>query len=114
MCIRDRWWGLGATLYDPEDEDWNDEGITVYTTYRLMSEIMGEDYARENYTDKWKAVMKDQHASFYQRHPEYLDRLPKRYSNEILASRSSSNWYDGNALMIYRAAEKTDVYKRQP
>lgn len=106
-----QWWGLGATLYDPEDEDWNDEGITVYTTYRLMSEIMGEDYARENYTNKWKAVMKDQHASFYQRHPEYLDRLPKRYSNEILASRSSSNWYDGNALMIYRAAEKTGPQK---
>lgn len=39
-----QWWGLGAALYDSEDEDWNDEGITVYTTYRLWSEIMGEDY----------------------------------------------------------------------
>lgn len=101
-----QWWGLGATLFDPQDQYWNDEGITVYTTYRLMNEVMGHEYAQKNYVDKWIAAMKEQQSSFYQRHPEYLDRLPDRYLNEILASRSSANWYDGNALMIYRAAEK--------
>ena len=31
-----QWWGLGAQLMDPEDPYWTDEGITTYTTYRLM------------------------------------------------------------------------------
>lgn len=101
-----QWWGLGATLFDPEDMDWNDEGVTVYTTYRLMGEIMGEAYAREHYADKWIDTMKDLNASFYQRNPEYLDRFPKRYINEVLSLRSGASWYDGNALMIYRAAQK--------
>lgn len=101
-----QWWGLGATLYDPEDEDWSDEGITVYTTYRLMAERMGEEYARENYVNQWMDTMADQQASFYRRHPEYLDRLPERYANEIRASHSGANGYDGNALLIYRAAQK--------
>lgn len=106
-----QWWGLGATLFDPEDEYWNDEGITVYTTYRLMSEVMGQDYAQKNYADKWTASMENQYASFYQRHPEYLDRLPKRYFNEVQAANNGANWYDGNALMIYRAAEKVGFEK---
>lgn len=101
-----QWWGLGASLRDPEDEDWNDEGITVYTTYRLIREIMGEAYARENYVDKWQATMADQASSFYLRHPEYLDRLPERYANDIRSSLNAANWYDGNALLIYRAAQK--------
>ena len=37
--------------------------------------------------------------------------LAEDTSNEILASRSSANWYDGNALMIYRAAEKAGPQK---
>lgn len=101
-----QWWGLGATLYDPEDDLWNDEGVTVYTTYRLMNRIMGSDYAREHYVDKWMDTVSEQQASFYDRHPEYLDRLPERYAGEIRAARSAAGWYDGNALMIYRAAQK--------
>ncbi|WP_125140323.1 M1 family aminopeptidase [Clostridium transplantifaecale] len=101
-----QWWGLGATLYDPEDNLWNDEGITVYTTYRLMNQIMGSGYAKENYVDKWIDTVSDQQASFYDRHPEYLNRLPERYAGEISAARSAAGWYDGNALMIYRASQK--------
>ena len=101
-----QWWGLGATLMDMEDEDWNDEGITVYTTYRFMCEVMGEAYARENYVEKWENTMADLAASYYQRHPEYVDKLPEKYQNGVRAAASSSNWYDGNALLIYRAAER--------
>lgn len=101
-----QWWGLGASLSDPGDPLWSDEGITTYTTYRLMSEVMGEAYAKANYVDKWEGTMRDQQASFYQRHPEYLDRLPLRYANTVMEMLNAANWYDGNALLIYRAAQK--------
>ncbi|MEM1485616.1 M1 family aminopeptidase [Oscillospiraceae bacterium PP1C4] len=100
-----QWWGLGATLMDVEDSAWSDEGITVYTTYRLMRQIKGEDYAQKNYVEKWESTMENLAASFYRRHPEYIDRLPERYQNDILSNESGANWYDGNALMIYRAAQ---------
>lgn len=100
-----QWWGLSAELMDMEDSAWNDEGITVYTTYRLMCRIKGEDYARKNYVEKWESTMDNLHASFYQRHPESVDRLPERYQADIRAAADGANWYDGNALMIYRAAQ---------
>ncbi|WP_312939540.1 hypothetical protein [Oscillibacter sp.] len=100
-----QWWGLSAQLMDMEDSAWNSEGITVYTTYRLMCRIKGEEYARENYVDKWKSTMNNLHASFYQRNPAYVDRLPERYQADIRATADGANWYDGNALMICRAAQ---------
>lgn len=100
-----QWWGLGATLMDMADDAWNDEGITVYTTYRFMREVMGEAYAHRNYVEKWERTMDNLAASYYQRHPEYLDRLPEKYQNDVHSAESGANWYDGNALMIYRAAQ---------
>lgn len=49
--------------------------------------------------------MDNLHASFYQRHPEFVDRLPDRYQADVRAAADGANWYDGNALMIYRAAQ---------
>lgn len=101
-----QWWGLSAMFSDDEDEHWTDEGITTYTTYRLMAKIMGEEYAQKNYIEKWEATMADQSASFYRRNPQYLSRLPERYLGDINSSYSSTNMYDGTALMIYRAEQK--------
>lgn len=100
-----QWWGLSATLMDMDDNSWGDEGITVYTTYRLMCEIMGQEYAQKIYVDNWKNTMNNLHASFYQRYPEFIKQLPERYQAEIQAASDGANWYDGNALMIYRAAQ---------
>ena len=101
-----QWWGLGATLADPDDPDWSDEGITVYTTYRLMRKLMGQEYAQTHYVDQWQRAMQNQRDNFYLRNPEYLRLLPERYQNDIQASVNASNWYDGNALMIYTAAQR--------
>ena len=40
-----QWWGLGVSLADMEDANWTDEGMTTYSTYRLMAELKGEEYA---------------------------------------------------------------------
>ena len=45
-----QWWGLG-NMFDTADETspWSSEGLTVYTTYRIVKELYGEDYAQKYY-----------------------------------------------------------------
>ena len=99
-----QWWGLGVMLEDPEDPYWSSEGITVYTTYRLMKELKGEDYAQENYVDRWEAAVAESQNNFYVRHPEYLDILPEAYAVELAQEARGVMAYQGYALMFHRAA----------
>ena len=101
-----QWWGLGVSLADMEDANWTDEGMTTYSTYRLMAELKGEEYARANYVEKWERTTSQNAQSFYMRHPEYLAILPEAYAAEVKAAADSVNWYDGTALMSYRAEQK--------
>ena len=61
-----QWWGL-ANMFDNSDEtsSWSAEGLTVYTTYRIVKELYGEDYARENYVQKWQIEAEDYYLNFY-------------------------------------------------
>ena len=50
-----QWWGLG-NMFDVADETspWSAEGLTVYTTYRIVKELYGTDYAQKYYVDQWQ------------------------------------------------------------
>lgn len=100
-----QWWGLGVMLEDPEDPNWGSEGITVYTTYRLMKTLRGEVYAQTHYVDEWEAIVADNQNNFYVRHPEYLDLLPEEYAAALKAETQGVMWYQGYALMFHRAAQ---------
>ncbi len=100
-----QWWGLGVMLTDLEDPYWTSEGLTTYSTYRLMEERYGEDYARTHYLEPWEAAVEDSRNNFYVRHPEYLDRLPERYRGDIQSTIQGVNQYSGTALMIKRAED---------
>lgn len=99
-----QWWGNSAYCMDMENLNWTNEGVTVYTTYRLMKEKHGEDYAKKNYVDVWKALWKDQNSNFYVRNPEYLNILPEKYISRLQTQISSINTYSNMALKIYKAA----------
>lgn len=73
------WWGLGA-MFDVSQPDsaWSAEGLTVYTTYRIIKELYGEAYAKENYIDQWKTAVDDYYHNFYIRNPQYLEALPRK------------------------------------
>ena len=68
-----QWWGLG-NMFDVADETspWSSEGLTVYTTYRIVKELYGEDYAQKHYVDQWQQEVDDYFLNFYIRRPEYL------------------------------------------
>ena len=61
-----QWWGLG-NMFDTVDSTspWSAEGLTVYTTYRIVKELYGEAYAQKHYVDQWQQTVDDHYLNFY-------------------------------------------------
>ena len=101
-----QWWGLG-NMFDTVDSTspWSAEGLTVYTTYRIVKELYGEDYAREHYVDQWQQAVDDYYLNFYVRHPEYLEMLPENEQLAISNSLSRVRQYNEMPLKILKAEQ---------
>lgn len=99
-----QWWG-GLGLPCADEELWSSEGLTVYSTYRLVKEKYGELYAQQYYVDAWKEAVDEQNRSFYNRHPEYLGLLPELYQAQIRSANKVINQYQRMPLMILKAEE---------
>ena len=99
-----QWWGLG-NMFDPSDETdgWSAEGLTVYTTYRIVQELYGREYALEHYVKKWQEAVDDYEKNFYVRHPEYLEMLPAEKRLEITNRLSYVRKYCEMPLKILKA-----------
>lgn len=101
-----QWWGLGNMFSDvSSDESWSSEGLTVYTTYRLMKELYGTDYAKEHYIAVWKQEVADYYQNFYVRHPEYCNLLPKNYRDLLNSNFYRVRRYCEMPLKILKAEE---------
>ena len=101
-----QWWGL-ANMFDStnETDPWSAEGLTVYTTYRIVKELYGEDYAKQYYIDQWQKEVDDYYLNFYVRNPEYLERLPEEKRLEVLGSLTHVRQYCEMPLKILKAEE---------
>lgn len=101
-----QWWGL-ANMFDPSMETgpWSAEGLTVYTTYRIVKELYGEDYARQHYVEQWQREVDDYYLNFYVRHPEYLDMLPEEKQLEVLGSLTHVRQYCEMPLKLLKAEQ---------
>ncbi|RAZ95215.1 hypothetical protein DK853_31130, partial [Klebsiella oxytoca] len=53
-----QWWGLG-NMFDPMDESgiWSAEGLTCYTTYRIVKALYGEREAQASFVDAWQEAV---------------------------------------------------------
>ena len=104
-----QWWGLSNMFEETRDSDsdglWSAEGLTVYTTYRLMKHLHGEDYAVANYVDVWRREVSNYYDNFYVRHPEYFDALPEKYRADIMNSYAGMRQYCEMPLMLLKAEE---------
>ena len=101
-----QWWGLG-NMFDTVDSTspWSAEGLTVYTTYRIVKELYGEDYAQEHYVGQWQQAVDDYYLNFYVRHPEYLEMLPENEQLAISNSLSRVRQYSEMPLKILKAEQ---------
>ena len=101
-----QWWGLG-NMFDAAApaSPWSAEGLTVYTTYRIVKELYGEDHAQTHYVDQWKREVEDYYLDFYVRHPEYLSRLPQEEQLAIRNSLTSMRQYCEMPLKLLKVEE---------
>ena len=99
-----QWWGLG-NMFDTAEEDspWSAEGLTVYTTYRIVKALYGEEYAREHYIDQWQQAVDDYYLNFYVRNPAYLQMLPEEERLQISNSLRYVRQYCEMPLKILKA-----------
>ncbi|WP_294552514.1 hypothetical protein [uncultured Pseudoflavonifractor sp.] len=100
-----QWWGLGNMFDDSDGSPWSSEGLTVYTTYRIVKELYGADYAQKYYVDQWQQVVDDYYLNFYVRHPEYLEMLPEAERLNIAGSLSGVRRYNEMPLKILKAEQ---------
>ncbi len=82
---------------------WSAEGLTVYTTYRIVKELYGAEYAQKYYVDQWKREVEDYYLNFYVRNPEYLEMLPEEEQLDITNSLSGVRQYCEMPLKILKA-----------
>lgn len=101
-----QWWGLG-NMFDPFDEEglWSSEGLTCYTTYRMVKAFYGEETAKREYVARWQEETDEYYKDFYVRHPEYLSALPEQYQVEIANSLRTVRQYSEMPLKILKAEE---------
>ena len=101
-----QWWGLG-NMFDTSDSasPWSAEGLTVYTTYRIVKELYGDAYAQEYYVDQWQRAVDDYYLNFYVRNPKYLEMLPETVQLGISNSLSSVRQYNEMPLKILKAEQ---------
>lgn len=101
-----QWWGL-ANMFDSSNgtDPWSAEGLTVYTTYRIVKELYGEDYAKQYYIDQWQKEVDDYYLNFYVRNPEYLESLPEEKRLEVLGSLTHVRQYCEMPLKILKAEQ---------
>ncbi len=101
-----QWWGLG-NMFDTAEEDspWSAEGLTVYTTYRIVKELYGDAYAQEHYIDQWQQAVDDYYLDFYVRNPDYLANLPEDKQLEITGNLTYVRQYCEMPLKILKAEQ---------
>jgi len=98
-----QWWGLGRMFAWEEGSEWSSEGLTVYTTYRMMKEKYGDEYAKTYYVDVWQKQVDDYYQDFYYRHPEYFEILPETYQAEIKNAETTVLQYCVMPLKLFKA-----------
>ena len=98
-----QWWGLSWMFWD--EGPWSSEGMTCYTTYRMMKEQYGTDYARQYYVEEWKQGARQLQKSYYYRHPELLEQLPEAYRANLIAEQESISRYAVMPLLLLQAEQ---------
>ena len=101
-----QWWGLG-NMFDSFDNTnpWSAEGLTVYTTYRIVKELYDEEYAQKHYVEQWQQAVDDYYLNFYVRNTEYLAGLPEEEQLQISNSLAYVRQYCEMPLKILKAQE---------
>lgn len=98
-----QWWGNHCYLADMENTDWSSEGMTVYTTYRMMKNKYGEAYVDEHYVQHWLSSLAAMEENYFLRNPEMQKLLPDKYLMNLEALIFEVSNYNKVPLQLLKA-----------
>ena len=99
------WWGTMRNFSYDDEIEWSSEGLTTYSTYRIIKDIHGEEYAKKHYVDVWESEAELLYNSFYYQNPEYLENLPENYKSNINLTMASILQYSVMPLKLLKAEQ---------
>lgn len=93
--IAHQWWGGGIDAsnansnneLDRNHGEWSNEAFADFSTFLFLKNKFGKDYAESLLVKKWKKGANELNRNFYQRNPEYMNKLsmlPKYFVTLIL------------------------------
>lgn len=100
-----QWWGVHSYLMDMENTDWSSEGLTVYTTYRMMKEKYGEAYVKQFYIDQWLNSLAALRNNYFLRNPDMQAMLPDKYLLSLEQLVFDATIYNKMPLQILKAEQ---------
>ncbi|WPC41153.1 hypothetical protein [Clostridium sp. JS66] len=113
--IAHQWWGTGIDVsnansrnqIDKNHNEWTCEAFADFSTYLFLKNKFGKDYAENLLVKKWKEGANKLNRNFYQRNPEYMNKLsifPKYFVALIL---KDDKMYHLAPLEIYNVYNNT-------
>ncbi len=90
---------------DMENTDWSSEGLTVYTTYRMMKEKYNEAYVKQFYIDQWLNSLAALRNNYFLRNPDMQSMLPDKYLLNLQQLVFDATIYNKMPLQILKAEQ---------
>ncbi|WP_434305535.1 hypothetical protein [Clostridium botulinum] len=111
--IAHQWWGGGIDAsnknshnqIDKNHDEWSNEAFAEFSTYLFLKTKFGKDYAENLLPKKWKEGANELNRNFYQRNPEYMNKLPMIPKYSVSLFLRGSKIYALGPLTVY------NVYK---
>jgi hypothetical protein len=107
--IAHQWWGYGidasnggsSNQIDKIHDEWTNEAMADFSTYIFLKDKFGEDYADELLLTKWQDGTKELNRNFYQRNPEYMNKLSMIPKYNVSLFLKNNKIYDLGPLAVY-------------
>ncbi|HID0762016.1 TPA: hypothetical protein ACXDAK_003983, partial [Clostridium botulinum] len=111
--IAHQWWGGGIDVsnanshnqIDKNHDEWSTDAFAEVSTYLFLKNKFGKDYAENLLLKKWKEGANELNRNFYQRNPEYMNKLPMIPKYYVSLFLRGSKIYALGPLTVY------NVYK---
>ncbi|WP_411680634.1 hypothetical protein [Clostridium thailandense] len=112
--IAHQWWGGGIDAsnekshnqIDKNHDEWSNEALADFSTYLFLKNKFGKDYAENLLLKKWKEGANELNRNFYQRNPEYMNKLP------MVPKYSVSLFLRGSKVYALAPLEVYNVYNK--
>ena len=97
------WWS--EQVDSEEFYSWDLNGLYEYSTYVVLNELLGEDYAEAEYTERWLRELRHMANSYYYNNRKVQTALPESVDAAISRSWDQIQMKANSGVMLHRMQE---------